>query len=256
VSTDSPRAFYDALASQYDLVYDDWPAAIARQAKALDALICELTGAGSRTVLDVACGIGTQCLGLAALGHAVTASDLSAAAVERATREAAARGLPIEFSVCDMRDVPAHHASTFDVVLCADNSLPHLACDDDILRALRGFRERTADGGVCIVSMRDYAAIARGGVQIHPHGVRERDGTRYVVFQVWTWHGEHYDVDLYIVCDAGEASCATDVVRATYYAIPIERVLELMREAGFVGVERRDGAFFQPLVIGRRSGSA
>jgi len=39
-------------------------------------------GPPPRSILDVSCGIGTQALGLAALRHAVTASDLSTMAVE------------------------------------------------------------------------------------------------------------------------------------------------------------------------------
>jgi glycine/sarcosine N-methyltransferase len=75
---------YDEIATLYHLVYPDWNAAIARQAAALDAIIREHVGPPPQSILDVSCGIGTQALGLAALGYAVTASDLSSAAVERA----------------------------------------------------------------------------------------------------------------------------------------------------------------------------
>ena len=46
---------------------------------------------GYRGARDAAVGIGTQALGLLALGFRVTGSDLSCAAVNRAQREAAAR---------------------------------------------------------------------------------------------------------------------------------------------------------------------
>jgi len=74
-------AFYDALTPFYHLIYPDWHASIARQAQALDSIIRSAGGSKLRTVLDAACGIGTQSLGLAALGYEVTASDLSPAAV-------------------------------------------------------------------------------------------------------------------------------------------------------------------------------
>lgn len=94
---------YDEIATLYHLVYPDWNAAIAQQAAALDAIIRQRVGPPPRSILDVSCGIGTQALGLAALGHAVTASDLSSAAVERARLEAAQRNLTIDFTVADMR---------------------------------------------------------------------------------------------------------------------------------------------------------
>src|SRR5215831_1991906 len=67
---------YDEIATLYHLIYRDWNAAIVQQAAALDAIIRQHVGPPPRSILDVSCGIGTQALGLAALGHAVTASDL------------------------------------------------------------------------------------------------------------------------------------------------------------------------------------
>jgi 2-polyprenyl-3-methyl-5-hydroxy-6-metoxy-1,4-benzoquinol methylase len=103
----------------------------------------ERWGADVRTILDVACGIGTQSIGLATKGFAVTASDLSAGAVDRAHVEARRRGVAIDFSVCDMRVAHDHHGREFDVVIACDNAIPHLLSDDEILRAFRQMRDRT-----------------------------------------------------------------------------------------------------------------
>ena len=80
-----------------------------------------------------------------------------------------------------MRAVWDAHGRAFDVVLCADNALPHLLADDDILHALRGFRRCTAPGGICLVSVREYEAIDLQTQRLHPHGVREADGARWVL---------------------------------------------------------------------------
>src|SRR4051812_41409909 len=115
-------SFYDDLAPFYPLIYPDWNTAIGRQAGALDGIIREHLDA-AHTVLDISCGIGTQCLGLAQAGYQVTASDLSSEAVARASVEATARGLSIEFSVADMRHAFEHHGGGFDVVLLGDDSV-------------------------------------------------------------------------------------------------------------------------------------
>jgi glycine/sarcosine N-methyltransferase len=130
---------YDEIATLYHLVYRDWNAAIGQQAAARDAIIRKHVGPPPRSILDVSCGIGTQALGLAAFGHAVTASDLSSAAVERARREAARRNLAVDFTVADMRRCAEVHGSGFDVVLSADNSIPHLLSDDAIREAFGNF---------------------------------------------------------------------------------------------------------------------
>ena len=80
--------FYDRLAPLYDLIFLDWDASMEQQAGQLAGIIRERWGTDVRTILDVACGIGTQSIGLARKGFAVTASDLSAGAVERAKVEA------------------------------------------------------------------------------------------------------------------------------------------------------------------------
>jgi SAM-dependent methyltransferase len=242
-------SFYDALAPFYHLIYEDWEAGIERQGAALDALIRSLVPGGARTVLDVACGIGTQSLGLTAKGYRVTASDLSADAVERARRESAARGLDIGWPVADMRRAHDHHGPGFDVALCADNALPHLLTDGEILQTLRQFHECMRPGGLCLITVRDYAALERGGVQFKPYGVRTENGVRHLLFQVWEWRGELYDLHVYVVRDRGQ-DCETRGMRSTYYAIAIDRLAELMAQAGFRSVRRHDEALFQPALTG------
>jgi hypothetical protein len=41
--------------------------------------------------------------------------------------------------------------------------------------------------------------------------------------------------------------------QSRYYAIPLSRLTELLYEAGFSRVERRDEHFFQPLLVGFRA---
>ena len=246
--------FYDRLAPLYDLIFPDWDASIERQADQLAGIIRDRWGAGPRSVLDVACGIGTQAIGLARRSFAVTASDVSARAVRRARIEASRRGVEIDFSVCDMRVAYDHHGRQFDVVVACDNSVPHLLNDDDILHALRQMHDCTRPGGGCLITVRDYDREERGTGLVKPYGVRDRDGVRYVIFQVWDFEGEVYDLAMYFVADDGGDHPATHVMRTKYYAVGTGRLLELMRRAGFASVERLDGPFYQPILVGSREG--
>ena len=222
-----------------------------RQASMLDSVLRETWGEVS-TVLDVSCGIGTQAIGLAALGYNVTASDLSPEEIERAKQEAKARELSITFSVADMRLAHEHHAKEFDVVLSADNSVPHLLTDEDILSAFRQFYACTRPGGGCIVTVRDYEKEALSKQQIKPYGIREHDGARWLGWQVWDPHPPTYDVTMYFIEDRGTSDCKTHVMRSTYYAVGITKLIELMTEAGFIDCHRLDDKFFQPMIIGTR----
>jgi SAM-dependent methyltransferase len=244
--------FYDRLAPFYHLIYPDWEASIRRQAADLDAILREHWGAGPLAILDLACGIGTQALGLAALGHTVTGSDLSPPAVARARREAEKRSLCIDFSVADMRSAWAHHQKQFDVVIACDNAVPHLLTDADLLAAFGQMLACARPGGGCLVSVRDYDREERSGVQVKPYGIRVEGDARYLVFQVWEFHGLIYDLAMYLVEDRGGPDCVTRVMRSRYYAVGTDALLALMRQAGFVQVERLDGRFYQPVLLGKK----
>ena len=250
---DPVAGFYDQLAPHYRLVYHDWEASVERQALALDGTISEFVGPDAETVLDAACGIGTQSLGLAELGYRVTASDLSAEAVELARAEAVRRGLEIEFGVADMRSLPEAYRGRFDVVLACDNAVPHLLTDADILLAFRQFHECLAPGGGCIVSARDYSEVEREGRVVQPRKVHNIPGGRVVMFDVWEFAGDRYDMTTYVVEDLGGSEARARVIRGgRYYCVPIKRLEELMREAGFKHAGTFRDRFFQPLLVGTR----
>ena len=112
----------------------------------------------------------------------------------------------------------------------------------------------TRPGGGCLVTVRDYDREERGTGLVKPYGVRDRDGKRYVIFQVWDFRGEVYDLAMYFVVDDGGGKPETHVMRSKYYAIGTGHLLDLMRRAGFTSVERLDGRFYQPVLVGTREG--
>lgn len=248
--------FYDQLTPFYHLIHQDWDASILRQGAQLSALV-EAEWPGRRKLLDVSCGIGTQAIALARQGFSVTASDLSPKEIERARHEASKRGVDIDFSVCDMRQAHSHHGSGFDLVISCDNSLPHLLTDQELLIALKQMLACLSGGGGCIVTVRDYAREERGRNLVKPYGVRIENGKRYLLFQVWDFDGEHYDLTFFFVEeDLSSREVKTHTMHSRYYAISTERLGELMREAGFQHVRRVDDVFYQPVLIGSKPASS
>jgi SAM-dependent methyltransferase len=248
-------AFYDQMASLYHLIFPDWNESIERQAGQLSGIIEERWGAGSKDILDVSCGIGTQAIGLAIRGFTVTACDLSHGAISRAKVEAQRRGVEIDFSVCDMRAVHAHHQRQFDVVVSADNSITHLLNDDDLLLALREMFACTRPGGGCLLTVRDYDREERGTGLVKPYGIREEGGKRYIIFQVWDFVDRVYDLAMYFVADDRTSEqLVTHVMRTQYNSVGTDHLLALMRRAGFTRAERLDERFYQPVLVGNREG--
>ncbi|WP_098010979.1 class I SAM-dependent methyltransferase [Streptomyces sp. sk226] len=255
MSETSVTRFYDELADGYHLIYSDWDASMRRQGDALDALIGDDRG----EVLDCSCGIGTQAIGLAMRGHRVTGTDLSPRAAARAGREAERRNLGLRVAAADMRQLPFSEAR-FDVVVCADNSLPHLLTEHDVRAALTEMRRVLRPDGLLLVSTRPYDELLRDRPastppQVHQAGDRVDGGERSVTFQLWHWHedGEHYDVEHFqLLPEGGEWRVQTR--RTTYWALGQDRLTRLAAEAGFRDVQWRlpqETGFFQPLLVAR-----
>jgi SAM-dependent methyltransferase len=255
VSDPDTAGFYDGLAPFYALLYSNWDDAIARQGAALSKLLAELGIARVDTVLDAACGIGTQALGLLGQGHRVAASDLSAGAVARFKTELDRRGLHAEAHVDDMRELAGAASTSAAAVIACDNSIPHLLSDDAIAQAFASFHRVLKPGGWMVISVRDYASIERKNPDVRPYGLRRDGDRRFLAVQVWEWHGDQYDLRMYLTTES-EGTCETRVLVTRYYAVTIERLMQLMSAAGFVDVQCRDDVLFQPVLVGRRAATA
>lgn len=245
------ESFYDRLSPYYKYIFQDWNASVDRHAGILDGVIREYFGDDVHTILDAACGIGTQTIGLAQKGYQLTASDISAGELEKARDEATSRNLNIDFRLADMRTLGQIFSTKFDLVIACDNAVPHLLSDAEILQAFRQFYQVTSEAGGCIISVRDYQSMERGGRKLYPRLVHNVPHGKLVIFDCWEFDGDFYDITMYIVEDTGQPLAQTSVIRGgRYYCVSIATLVRLMKEAGFKQVITLRERYFQPLLIG------
>jgi glycine/sarcosine N-methyltransferase len=254
---DSLQAFYDALADDYHLIFADWHASIQRQSIVLHELIRSELGDGPHTVLDAACGIGTQAIGLALAGHNVHATDLSSAAVDRARREASNLGANLTFGIADLRTLSRQVAGEFDVVILCDNVLPHLLTDNDLQRAVINVTGKVRPGGLFLASVRDYDSLA----SVRPRGEGPRvidtaEGRR-ITFQVWDWEDDarSYELHQFLLQEAPDG-WRTRHLRTRYRALRRDELHAALDSAGLVNIhwhEPETSGFYQPIVTARKA---
>ena len=248
-------AFYDDLAEHYHLIYGDWRGSIELQASVFGPLLENEIGPPPLRILDCACGIGTQAIGLAGRGHRVVATDLSQAAVRRAERETRKLGLNIEFHVADMRDLSALPESDFDAVLVGDNSLPHLLSDEDLHRALESISIRLKPDGLLLATIRDYDSLLDSRPAFQGPAFYSENGTRRIVHQVWDWNGSQYVLHLYLTWNSGSSWTAKHYA-SRYRALKRNELTDGLGSSGFHKIEwlsPESTTFYQPIVLARKT---
>lgn len=244
---------YDALANHYHLIFEDWGAAVERQAAALSSILqrkCGLTS--TARILDCACGIGTQALGLAKLGFRMTGCDISPRSVERARLEASQRSLDIQFSVANMLDLTTLGESRFDAVTCMDNALPHLESAELLLQAAVQMRTRLLPGGLLMASIRDYDLLIKERPVVQGPSFYSDQGHRRIVFQVWDWVDDRrYVFHLYITREINKG-WQTFHTSARYRALRRDEVIAALSQARFKNARwlfQEESGLYQPIVL-------
>jgi glycine/sarcosine N-methyltransferase len=245
--------FYDDLSCDYHLIFEDWEASMASQAAALGPILVRESGSAMpMTILDCACGIGTQTLGLARAGFQVTGADLSPRAIERARTEASSRGLDLRFHVADMLHLDAVPETEFDAVICIDNALPHFSCDDDFAAAAAQVRKKLRAGGIFVASIRDYDRLIKERPVAEGPSFFSNAGRRRIIFQLWDWIDERsYSFHLYITCET-QTGWQTQHGVSTYRAVLRDELTITLERIGFVRVKwmlPAETGFYQPLVL-------
>jgi glycine/sarcosine N-methyltransferase len=223
---------------------------MARQAGIIARLLADPASTGP--VLDCACGIGTQAIGLSTLGFTVEGSDLSGAQVERAKAEAALLNLSVNFRVDDMRTLAASRPDHFGAVLAFDNALPHLDSELDVFAALRAMRSRLRPAGTLLISLRDYGPLMQTRPVTMPPSFFGEEGRRRIIHQVWDWQDERrYAVHVFITRQASDGRWVSQHFTGRYRAISPQEVAQCMREVGLESVRvlsAEETGYYQPIV--------
>lgn len=250
---DIVQTFYDKLASQYDKLFLNWNATVTEQAQLLDGLFRKHGFSPAARVLDCACGIGTQAIGLAGLGYAVTASDISAEELREAERRAAEHHTEIAFARADFRALETVFPDTFDIVIAMDNALPHMLTAEDLQAAANSIVSRLAPGGIFVASIRDYDALLAQKPPYSPPYIHKTAAGQRVSFQTWDWDGESYTLTQYIIDD--EDTLQVSKFDCRYRAVRREELTRLLTAAGCRGVRwlhPEETGFYQPIVIAEK----
>ena len=250
---DITQTFYNNLATQYDKLFSDWQSTTHEQASLLDKLFCANGFDQSAKLLDCACGIGTQSIGLAALGYDVTASDISENELAEAKKRADANGVHIRFAKADFCILSDTFAEKFDIIIVMDNALPHMLSAESLASAVESITGRLSTNGMFVASIRDYDALLADKPPYSPPYIHKTAEGQRVSFQTWDWNGDHYYLTQYIIDD--ETALGVNKFECEYRATRREELTKLLLDNGCHDVVWKmpeETGFYQPIVIAKR----
>lgn len=247
------QSFYDNMASQYHQLFQDWQAETHEQAVILNKLFEDNGFDKTATVLDCACGIGTQAIGLARLGYSVTASDISNAELAQAQKRAAENNVNLRFENADFRALAEAFSKKFDIVICMDNALPHMLTASDLESAIESISHQIAKGGMFVASIRDYDALLADKPPYSPPYIHKTDNGQRVSFQTWSWDNDNYKLTQYIIND--DKTLQISKFDCEYRSTRRSEITELLLAKGCSDVVWKfpsETGFYQPIVIAKK----
>lgn len=248
------QTFYDDMANQYDKLFEDWTATTHEQALILNRIFSDFGFDNNAHILDCACGIGTQSIGLAALGYKITASDISEAELKQAKARAMQNNVSIRFERADFRSLSEVFSEQFDIIIAMDNAIPHMLTRNDLENAIDSIFRQTKKKGIFIASIRDYDRLLDEKPSYSPPYIHKNDHGQRVSFQTWTWNHDNYHLIQYIIDDA--ESLSVSKFECEYRAVRREELTEILLSVGYGNVVWKmptETGFYQPIIVAEKS---
>ncbi len=247
---DITQTFYNNLATHYDKLFSDWGETTREQAKILGKIFQDNGFGKNASVLDCACGIGTQAIGLALGGYSVTASDISEEELKQAKLRAQERNADINFERADFCALDKTFSKKFDVIIAMDNALPHMLTKESLKLAVKSIYNQVKEGGIFVASIRDYDELLKTKPPYSPPYIHKTEYGQRVCFQTWEWKGERYKLIQYIIEDG--KNLTVDKFECEYRAVTRKELADLFLECGAKGVAwifPDKSGFYQPIIV-------
>lgn len=247
------QKFYDNMASHYDKLFLDWDATTKEQAVLLQSIFRKFNCNDGASVLDCACGIGTQAIGLAALGYNVTASDISDGEISEARTRAKIANVDICFANADFCALSRVFSEKFDIVIAMDNALPHMLTSEDLGRAVKSIVNQIKENGIFVGNIRNYDALLKDKPPYSPPYIHETEKGKRISFQTWIWNDDRYKLTQYIIDD--EETLQINKFECEYKATRREELTALFTANGckeVIWMFPEETGFYQPIVVARK----
>jgi glycine/sarcosine N-methyltransferase len=232
--------FYENIAEKYHWFFSSWDEVMKRQMQELVPLLKKYK---VKTILDCSCGTGLQTIGLAKEGFSVVGSDLSDKMLDIARRNTEKEGVTgIVFIKSDFGEIRSKFDGTFDAVISFGNSIPHLHSNSEILKAFKNIYDCLKNGGIAIFDIRNYDDLLIKKPKFLPMRIHaEKDGNIVSILYVFDYLQNlvRFNV-VYLIEEKSSGHKSIEVEIIDYNPIKSEVFVNLLKEVGFISIEKKE----------------
>jgi glycine/sarcosine N-methyltransferase len=225
--TEAESAF-DAFQPYYDVMVN-WEQRLALEGPFFQRVFSSVS---ARRVLDCACGTGHHARLFARWGMDVAGTDLSAAMIEQARRDARGDGASVRLEVADFRELPARFPEPFNAVICTGNSLPLAGSADGIRQAVKSMFDVLTPGGVVVLHSLNFAVLPEGVNMYRDPVVRQVDDREILFLKVFRKTRRLCDIDI-VVLEKQAGGWKKIETHARAWAVEQTELETMLAAAGF-----------------------
>ena len=250
---------YNAFSSDYDK-FVDWESRLRFELPLIERLARYRSK--PQRILDAACGTGMHAIALAQIGHETAGADLSVGMIERARLNAAERGVAIRFEAVGFGELGKFFTS-YDMLLCLGNSLPHVLDLAGVELALKDFASCLKPGGLALIQNRNFDAVMAARQRwVEPQSHRQSEA-EWIFLRFYDYEPDGLiNFNILTLHRTGEGRWEQSVTSTRLRPLLQAELVGALAEAGFEKIEcfgSMGGEPFDPersgnLVVAARSG--
>jgi glycine/sarcosine N-methyltransferase len=219
---------YDAFSEDYDR-FVNWEARLAFELPFFRSVFERYA---VKRLLDVACGTGQHAIALAREGYEVTATDLSAAMVERAQANAAAAGVRLHIHRLGFGELAGALEGLYDAIICLGNSLPHITDAIALREALEDFTHVLKPGGIVVIQNRNFDRVLARQERFMPPEVHRTGEQEWVFMRFYDFCGEQLRFNVARLHRQGDEEWKVQLEHTQLRAWHTETLYRLLNDAG------------------------